>query len=131
MHLPVKPSSLLLRSVVELLPRFSYRYGNEVALHQAMSEVLTGAGIEFERERVAGPKDRFDFFLPPGIVIEAKVNGSLSEALRQCDRYAARDDVQAVVLVTTKAWGRTRALKPDAQLHGKPLRMVTLRGASF
>lgn len=124
-------TAMLLRRIEALLPRFTYRYGNELALHGAMAEVLAGAAIEFERERVAGPRDRFDFFLPPGIVIEAKVKGSLPDALRQCDRYAERDDVLAVLLVTTRLWGRTPALKRDAELRGKPFRMITLRGAAF
>jgi len=124
-------AALLLRAVTTLLPRFTYRFGDEVALHKGMAQVMTEAGLEFEHERVAGPKDRFDFYLPPGIVIEAKVKGSLSPALAQCDRYAARDDVLAVVLVTTRQWGRTRALKHDAALHGKPFRILTLSGASF
>lgn len=122
---------MLLRRVVELLPRFAYRFTNEIALHDGMAEVLTGAGIAFEREHVAGPKDRFDFLLPPGLVIEAKVKGSFSEALRQVDRYAARDDVLAVALVTSRFWGRTPALRQNAELHSKPFRMVCLRGASF
>ncbi len=124
-------AALLLRAVTTLLPRFTYRFGDEFALHKGMAQVMAEAGLEFEHERVAGPKDRFDFYLPPGIVIEAKVKGSLPPALAQCARYAARDDVLAVVLVTTRQWGRTRALKADADLHGKPFRIVTLRGASF
>jgi hypothetical protein len=122
-------SALILRSVVETLPRFAYRFANEIALHEAMAEVLTAAGIAFEREVVAGPKDRFDFLVAPGIVIEAKINGSLSQALGQIDRYAARADVTAVVLVTTRFWGRGGAAVD--QLHGKPVRIIKLTGASF
>jgi hypothetical protein len=120
---------MILRSVVETLPRFSYRFATEIALHEAMAEVLTAAGIAFAREVVAGPKDRFDFLVAPGIVIEAKINGSLSQALAQIDRYAARADVTAVVLVTTRFWGGAGA-KVD-QLHGKPVRIIKLTGASF
>ncbi|MEG0884907.1 MAG: hypothetical protein RSH52_27100 [Janthinobacterium sp.] len=122
-------SAMILRSVAETLPRFAYRFANEVALHEGMAQVLTDAGIEFQREVVAGPKDRFDFLVAPGIVIEAKIKGSLSQALTQIARYAARPDVTAVVLVTTRFWGNAGA-KVD-QLHGKPLRIIKLTGASF
>lgn len=122
-------SAMILRSVAETLPRFSYRFANEVALHEGMAQVLTEAGIEFQREVVAGPKDRFDFLVEPGIVIEAKIKGSLSQALTQIARYAARSDVAAVVLVTTRFWGGA-GTKVD-QLHGKPVRIIKLTGASF
>lgn len=120
---------MILRSVVETLPRFAYRFANEVTLHEGMAQVLTAAGIAFQHEVVAGPKDRFDFLVAPGIVIEAKIKGSLAKALAQIDRYAARTDVTAVVLVTTRFWGSTGAHVD--QLHGKPVRIIKLTGASF
>lgn len=125
---PIEPE-FALRRVVELLPRFAYRFGNEVALHEGIAQVLNQHGVEFQREVVAGPADRFDFLVEPGIVIEAKVKGSLPQALRQVARYAARDDVQAVILVSSRFWSRSNAM-PEA-LHGKPVRVVHLRGAAF
>lgn len=120
---------MLLRRLTELLPRYAYRYGNEIELHQGIAEVLTHAQISFEREYVAGPDDRFDFLVEPGIVIEAKVKGSLSKALPQIRRYAARGEVAAVVLVTTRFWGGWGGALTE--LHGKPVRIVQLRGAAF
>lgn len=126
----VESMPLLLRRVVETLPRFAYQFAHEASLHEGIAQVLTEAGVAFERERVAGPQDRFDFYLPPGIVIEAKVKGSFPEALRQIDRYAARDDVLAVVLVSSRMWAKGQTVMP-ATLRGKPARIVYLRGASF
>jgi hypothetical protein len=120
---------MMLRGLVETLPRFSYRYSDEISLHEAMATVLTDTGIKFQREVVAGPRDRFDFLVPPGIVIEAKIKGSLSQALTQIARYAARPDVTAVVLVTPRFWGSSSA-NVD-QLHGKPVRIIKLTGPSF
>jgi hypothetical protein len=121
--------AMLLRRIVETLPRFAYRFGNEIELHAGIEQVLKAEQVAFTREHVAGPQDRFDFLLETGIVIEAKVQGSLTKALPQVQRYAAREDVSAVVLVTTRFWGRN-ALKLD-KLHGKPFRLVHLRGAAF
>lgn len=127
-----KPESdLHLRSIVTVLPRYAYRFSDEAALHSGIARVLWDAGISFSREFIADPADRFDFLCDGGIVIEAKIHGSISPALSQCARYAARDDVSAVVLVTSRAWGRAPALSPDATVHGKPLRVVHLRGQSF
>lgn len=118
----------MLDRVVDLLPRFSYRFANEVALHEGLAEVLDTDGISYVREFVAGPQDRFDFLIEPGIVIEAKIKGSMPQALRQIGRYAARADVTAVLLVTTRHWG-TVAFPPT--LVSKAVRMVKVRGASF
>lgn len=119
---------LILRKVVNTLPAFSYRFGSEVELHRGMADVLRDAGVPFQREFVAGPQDRFDFLVPPGIVIEAKIKGSISEAGRQVARYAQREDVAAVVLVTTRYWGSTKLVDT---FNGKPVRLVKLRGDSF
>jgi hypothetical protein len=118
---------MLIRTVVETLPRYRYRFADEKALHDGIAEALTGAGLAFERESVAGPRDRFDFLLPDGVVIEVKVDGSAGDAVRQVARYCARDDVSAVVLATTKGWQVPSCL----ELHGKPIRVINLKGASF
>lgn len=118
----------LLDRVVAELPRFAYRFTSEVELHRGIAQVLQQAGIAFRHEHVAGPRDRFDFLLPPGIVIEAKTKGSLAQALAQVNRYAAREDVQAVVLVAARFWGDRIA---DTVLHDKPIRVVKLKGRAF
>lgn len=128
MHEAIATELAMLDRIVSLLPKYSYRFANEVALHEGLAEVLDTAGIPFVREFVAGPQDRFDFLIEPGIVIEAKIKGSMPQALRQIGRYAARADVAAVVLVTTRHWGQV-AFPPT--LVGKAVRMVKVRGASF
>lgn len=120
--------AMLLRRIVELIPRFSYRFADEIGLHEGIAQVLTDSGIFFDREYVAGPQDRFDFLVASGIVVEAKIKGSLPQALRQIARYAARDDVTAVILVTTRFWGSGRL---PSVIHGKPIRLVKLRGGAF
>lgn len=119
----------ILSRVVEALVRHHYRFSNEASLHDGIAQVLRGAGIEFTHEYVAGPRDRFDFLIPPGIVIEAKVKGSMSSAAHQVDRYAARDDVKAIVLATTRFWSGALAIKP--LWRDKPMRSVRLKGAAF
>lgn len=119
----------LIDQVVSELSAHSYRFTRETDLHKGMAWVLAQAGIAFEREVVAGPRERFDFLLEGGLVIEVKVNGSLSDALLQCKRYADRPDVTAIVLVATRHWAIKAA--PDLTVSGKPVRLVKLKGASF
>jgi hypothetical protein len=122
---------LILNRLVNELPRFAYNYADERQLHEGLAAVLTSAGIRFDREYIAGPKDRFDFLCDEGVVIEAKIKGTFSEALRQIDRYCARDDVKAVLLVTTCLWGQARGWRDDAVLHTKPVRMVRIGRQAF
>lgn len=121
----------LLQRIPNVLSEYAYSFGDEKQFHDGLATALFEDGIIFTREHVAGPKDRFDFFCENGIVIEAKIKGSLSEALRQVDRYCQRNDVNAVVIVTTRLWGATAKLRSDAQLHGKPVRLVAVRGQAF
>lgn len=121
--------AILLRTIAELLMRYQYRFADEHALRDGIAEVLTGGKVDFEREFAASPENRFDFVVPPGIVIEVKVQGSLSTALHQIDRYAALPAVRAILLASTCRWGDTTVL--PARLRGKPLRLVHLRGAAF
>lgn len=125
----MNPNPLLLRRVVEELPRWSYRFANEAELHRGIADVLAQAGVPFEHEHVAGPRDRFDFLVPSGIVVEAKTKGSFAQALSQCSRYLARDDVSAVVLVAARLWGRTAPTYHTKS--GKQVHVVHLRGAAF
>lgn len=108
---------------------YAYRFGSEIQLHEGMVQALTEAGLNFQREFIAGPNDRFDFLVEGGIVVEAKIKGSLSQALIQCKRYAERDDVTSVILATTRHWGNT----PDDTLtvNGKTIRVIKLKGAAF
>ncbi len=122
------PNPLILRRVLETLPRFRYQMTDEAQLHAGIARVLADAGLPFEHEHVAGPQDRFDFLVDPGIVIEVKVKGSLPEALRQVGRYIGRDDVAAVVLATTRPWGKSTGYRAR---NGKPLHLLHLQGAAL
>lgn len=118
----------VLARVTDLLPRYSYRFSSEVELHQGIALALDQVGIPYVREFVAGPCDRFDFLLATGIVIEAKIKGSLSQAMPQLQRYMQRADVSGVILATTRYWGAADIVPT---LDGKPVRMVKLRGDAF
>lgn len=121
--------SFLLNRLETELPRYAFRFKDEIQLHEGIAMVLTNIGVPFVREKVATPKDRFDFWVDERIVIEAKIDGSFAEAVRQADRYAALPEVQAVVLVASTSW--SKRLKPKGKLHKKPIRFITVRRQSF
>lgn len=122
---------MVLRRIVAALPGYAYAFGDEKQFHDGLATALTEEGLTFTREHIAGPKDRFDFLCDGGVVIEAKIKGSWSEAIRQVDRYCAREDVTAAVIVVTRHWGVTGRLRSDTKLHGKPVRLVGVRGQAF
>jgi hypothetical protein len=118
---------LRIREVTILLAGYRYLFADEVQLHEAMAEVLSDRKILFEREKILDAKNRADFWLPDvRAAIEVKVDGSLSEAIRQVDRYCHLDQVRGVLLASTKLWA-AQPLKVRPKLAGKAFGMAYLR----
>lgn len=118
-----------LNAIANQLARYSYRFGNEVQLHERIAEVLDLYGFTYERERILDARNRADFWID-GLVIEVKVDGAVSEALRQVSRYISLPDVKGVILAGTPRWaGQALAAKPDWQ--DKPFRMIRLARQSL
>ena len=120
--------ALILRRLVIELPRYRYSFRTEANLHAGITKVLYAAGLAYQHEHVATPADRFDFLVEGAVVIEAKIGGSLPEAMTQVNRYCALDLVQGVVVVSTSQWAR-RA--PTARMHGKPVHFVDVQRQAF
>lgn len=125
MHEP----QIILNAIANHLGRYSYRYGNEIQLHERIAEVLDIHGFTYERERVLDARNRADFWIN-GLVIEVKVDGALSEALRQVGRYINLPDVTGVILAGTPRWaGQALVEKPVWQ--DKPFQMIRLARQSL
>lgn len=108
-----------------LLGSFRYRFASEVALHDCIAEVLTGARVAFEREWPVGPRDRLDFYLPATrVALEIKVAGSIDTARRQVERYLAHPEIDGAVLAASKAWAR--GVFPH-EMAGKPVAIAFLQ----
>lgn len=106
--------------VVAILRRARFRIGTEAALQASIAEALDNAGAAFSAEVRLAPGERIDFMVDPGIGIEAKVKCDKRAIYRQLDRYAHREQVQALILVTGTAMGL------PADLAGKPLYYVSI-----
>lgn len=113
------------RRIATLLAGFRYLFGDEYQLQEAVAEVLAGAGEAVTREQILDRKNRADVMLTGGLLVEVKVDGSLSAALRQCERYSALDQVCGIVLAASVAWAR-RGLVSRPRLGDKPFAMVYL-----
>lgn len=111
--------------VCTVLRGYRFACHRELELQQAIAELLTKEGISNRREKHLTRKDRLDLWLDDGVIIEVKIDGSLSDVLRQLSRYAERPTVSVLILVTTRAMHATRM---PGSMCGKPVRTVHLSG---
>lgn len=112
--------------VITALRSSRFRVANEAELQLAVERVLERAGVKFQREVLLEGVGRLDFYLPgrPRIGIELKMDGSATAVLRQLARYAAFDDIDELLLATTRS---SHIIAMPYSLSGKPLHTVHLR----
>lgn len=117
---PTKSGLAIVDDVVAALSNRRYRYASEVALHAGLSEALTEAGIDHEREvQVAG--GRIDFLIG-SLGVEVKIKGSTEALGRQLARYAADPRIEALLVVTSRPSHR----QVRSIAIGVPIRVVTI-----
>ena len=99
------------------------RLSSEDQAQADVEEALRRAGLDFEPQKVLSARDRIDVFCR-GVAVEIKVKGQRTAIMRQLDRYAALEDVKAVMLVSGIAWPFS-----GGEIGGKPFRAVHLGAA--
>lgn len=117
--------TVALEAVAGVVERVTFRVTREAELQAGIAEALARARYPYQAEARLSDADRVDFLVFGRVALEAKVDGSRADVLRQCQRYARAAKVASVLLVTTRA--QHRGL-PEA-LNGKPLRVVYLPSA--
>jgi NAD(P)-dependent dehydrogenase (short-subunit alcohol dehydrogenase family) len=110
-------------ALVALLEGHRFDESSEDALQRGVAQVLAAAGCSFTREVPLTRQDRIDF-LVGGVGVECKTDGSLSALTRQLHRYALATQVEALVLVTTRA----RLARVPPHLNGKRISVVATMG---
>jgi len=94
----------------------------EAAIHAAIADALTAAGVAFEHELVLGPGARVDFLCDGGVAIEVKKGKPPRKSLEaQAARYAAFADVSAIVLVVERC-----LFQPPPDVNDKPVVYLSL-----
>lgn len=106
--------------IVALLEKNRFSNTVEKVTQQQIEQVLSAAGINFERECHLSEEDIPDFFIEGGIVLEVKLRARRVETFKQLERYAAHEPVRAVILFTATATGLPTEIK------GKPARVASL-----
>src|SRR5690348_2498018 len=75
---------------------------DEARFQIVVATLLRHHGVEFEEQvKLPGTLGRLDF-LCGRVALELKVKGGLADLLRQLDRYAKCDQIDALVVVTTR-----------------------------
>lgn len=99
--------------------RFSL--GDEKRLQIELAEAFMSHDITFEREVYLDRNSIVDFMIE-GLAIEIKIRTKVSamQIYRQLERYCAFAEVEALVLMTSKAMSL-----PDA-INGKPVYVLSL-----
>ena|SRR6478736_3415068 len=95
----------------------------EAELGELCSRLLAAAALPYRSEVCLGsPRDRIDFVVGR-VGVELKIDGSPAAVLRQLDRYAASDEIDSLLLVTTR---RSLARGLPSDLRGKPVSSVAM-----
>lgn len=87
-------------------------------MQQGVWSVLSSVFNDVRPEYRLSETDRVDFYVPPGVVVECKIKGPALGVLRQLERYAEHDQVEALILYTSY-WMRL----PN-EINGKPAIVV-------
>lgn len=91
----------------------------EAELGEHVAYCLEAAAVKYEREVILDARNRLDF-LVGGVAVELKIKGGVASLLRQLDRYAQFEQVQAILVVTT----RRQLCGLPSRLRGKPVRAL-------
>lgn len=124
MSLPIDLLHDPVLDLARLLSGYRYSYSHESDLQRQIEEVLAVAGVPARREVEIGNGNRIDF-LVARTGIEVKVDGTLPQALRQADRYLLREELDGVIIASTKSWAPPLPGEVHV-LRGKPVRILRL-----
>lgn len=113
--------------LIDAMLRAPLAYASEAQLQEQLAAALTSAGFDAKREVVLSDGSSRIDILVGRIGIEVKVKGSLPDVRRQLSRYARTDELDELVLVTT----RSAHHSIPAGIAGKPLHLCTLVGRSL
>jgi hypothetical protein len=112
-----------LQIIRQIILSYRYQHADEAGLQAGITAALHTAGRPAHREVRLTAQSRIDI-LTGRVGIEIKVRGATDALLRQLQRYAQHELVDALIVVTTVA--KHRSLPQS--VGGKPLAVIHLGG---
>lgn len=106
--------------IVRQLETYTYRWCDERSLQQGIGAVLAERFM-VAAELAVSARDRPDFLVhvePYRVAVEVKISGARTAILRQLGRYAAHDNIDAVVLASGQ---RALLVGIPQMIHRKPV----------
>jgi hypothetical protein len=86
----------------------------EAELEESIKGTIETCGFDVITQKIITPRDRIDLFVPIiGLGVEVKIAGSYTRVAEQLLRYAEHEEVNALLLVTSKASHRQLADLPN------------------
>lgn len=114
---------LFAEAVVKVIVGARADLSNEKATQAAIDGAFTRKGLPFVREYRLSSLDIPDFFAFDQVAVEVKIGGAKAAIYRQLRRYAAHEEVKALVLASNVA------ITLPETIDGKPLRLANLGAA--
>lgn len=112
-------------SIVAILKSHRYSFADEKELQAGIWKAIENDFQHIvEREFELGDAGVIDFYRVDGLGIEVKIKGSRVAVMRQLARYAKRDEIKRLILVTSRS--QLRAMPPE--LNGKKITVVYIGG---
>jgi hypothetical protein len=112
--------------IARIIQSTAFRFSNEFTLQDGLEALFEAKGVPFAREVVLSPRDRIDF-LSGNIGIEVKVASSIEQVRRQLWRYAQREQIAGLILVTTRSMHKAL----QGEILGKPVVVAHLLASIF
>ena len=107
-------------SLISLIGSARLDLSTEGAVQRGLGRLLDEEGISYKAEVILAPSDRIDFLIGR-VGVEVKIGHPRRAILRQLERYAGSDRIDALLLVSSAPF-------PSAgfALNGKPVHIVSL-----
>lgn len=109
--------------IADVIKGHRYSYACEDQLQGGIAAALVQAGLPVQREVPLTRGDRIDL-LVGRCGVEVKITGRVDSVLRQLQRYATSDQLDELLLVTTRA---CHQYLPE-QVGGKPATVLLIGG---
>jgi len=116
----VNPTLADAERLIALISSARLDLSTEGAVQRGLARLLREERVPYEAEVVLAPSDRIDFVIGR-VGIEVKIGQSRRAILRQLERYAASDRVDAILLVSSAPFPSS-----GFELNGKPVHIVSL-----
>jgi len=107
-------------AIVDLIENARVDLSTETLAQRGLARLFMDAGLDAKAEVRLSDRERIDFMIGR-IGLEVKIGHPRRAILRQLERYAKSDEVDALILVTSVAFPTT-----NPPIDGKPLHVASL-----